>query len=234
MTEVDEIQNRITVRPFAGKQRLHMNFDIRTRIFRDGEAATERDLQAGERVYLDTMLNGGKVFAKSIWIRNRTESGNGRGQILRYDSRANSLTIRDEVSAEPASFRLDSATVIHNGDRTGSVDDLKPGSLVAVSFDPAQSHSGLVREISLLAQPGSAFTFMGKITFIDLSQKLIAITNQSDGKNYDLYFESIPAAVLQGLREGSQASISAVFDGNRYLAQKVDLVPGGQAVIERR
>jgi Domain of unknown function (DUF5666) len=234
ITEVNEIQNRITVRPFAGKQRLHLNFDIRTHIFRDGEAATERDLRAGQRVYLDTMLDGSKVFAKSIWIRNRAENGNGRGQILRYDSRANTLTLRDEVSAEPATFRLDSATVIHDGDKTGSVDDLKPGSLVAVTFDPVQARSGVVREISLLAQPGSVFTFIGKITFIDLSQKLIAVTNQSDGKNYDVYFESIPPTVLQGLREGSQASMSAVFDGSRYVAQKVELVGGGLGVTEQK
>ena len=228
VTNVDEIQNRITVKPFGGKQRLRMNFDVRTHIFQNGVAATERDLKPGDRVYLDTMLDGSKVFAKSIWIRNVAGSGNGRGQILRYDSRANTLTLRDEVSAEPVSFRLDSGTVIRSGNGTGSVEDLKSGSLVAVTFDPQQARSGVVREISILAAPGSVFTFMGKITFVDLSQKLIAIANQRDEKNYDIHFDSLPSTVLQGLREGSQASISAVFDGSRYVAQKVDIVPGGQ------
>jgi hypothetical protein len=180
------------------------------------------------------MLNGNKVFAKSIWIRNSTESGNGQGQILRYDSRANTITLKDEVSAEPVSFRLDSATVIRDGDKTGSVADLKPGSLVAVTFDPGQERGGLVREIFLLAEPGAAFTFMGRVTFVDLSQKLIAVINQSDEKNYDIYFDSIPATVLQGLREGSQTSITAVFDGNRYVAQKVDLIPSGQGSTEQK
>ncbi len=234
VTGVDEIRNRITVKPFGGKQRLHMNFDVRTHIFQDGLATTERDLHPGQRVYLDTMLDGSKVFAKNIWIRNAAGSGNGRGQILRYDGRTNTVTLRDEVSANPVSFRLDSATVIRAGNSTGSVADLKPGSLVAVTFDPGQGRSGIVREISLLAEPGSAFTFMGRITFIDLSQKLIAIANKSDDKDYDIYYESIPTTTLQALREGSQASISAVFDGNRYVAQKVDLVSAGQPGADQK
>ena len=234
LTSVDEIQNRITVKPFGGKQRLHMNFDVRTHIFRNGVATAERDLKLGDRVYLDTMLDGSRVFAKSIWIRSAAGSGNGRGQILRYDPRANTLTLRDEVSADPVSFHLDSGTVIRSGNSTGSVADLKSGSLVAVTFDPQQGRSGVVREISILAEPGSVFTFMGRITFIDLSQKLIAIANQRDDKDYDIYFDSIPATVLQGLREGSQASIAAIFDGSRYVAQKVDIIPGNPAGQEQK
>ncbi|MGH9528440.1 MAG: hypothetical protein ACRD2S_00810, partial [Terriglobales bacterium] len=182
----------------------------------------------GDRVYLDTILVGSKVFAKSIWIRTTAGSGNGRGQILRYDPRDNTLTLRDEVASEPVSFRLDSGTVIRNGTGTGSVEDLKSGSLVAVTFDPRQGRSGVVREISILAAPGSQFTFMGKITFIDLSQRLIAIANKRDDKDYDIYFGSVPVTVLQGLREGSQASILATFDGNRYVAQKVDIITNTQ------
>ncbi len=234
ITSVDEIQNRITVKPFGGKQRLHMDFDVRTHIFRNGIATTGRDLKPGDRIYLDTMLNGSKVFAKNIWIRNMAGSGNGRGQILRYDSRDNTITLRDEVSAEPVSFHLDSGTVIRSDNGTGSVADLKSGSLVAVTFDPQQGRSGVVREISILAEPGSLFTFMGRITFIDLSQKLIAISNQRDDKDYDIYFDSIPTTILQGLREGTQASISALFDGSRYVAQKVDIVPDAAPGVEQK
>ncbi len=234
VTAVDEIQNRITVKPFGGKQRLHLNFDIRTHIFRNGIATTGRDLKPGDRIYLDTMLDGSKVFAKSIWIRNSAGSGNGRGQIVRYDPHASTLTLRDDVSAEPVNFRLDSGTVIRGGNGTGSVADLKSGSLVAVTFDPQQGRSGVIREISILAEPGSAFTFMGKVTFIDLSQRLIALANQSDEKDYQIYFDALPAADMQGLREGSRASISAIFDGSRYVAQKVDIISNAQVGAEQK
>ncbi len=227
VTNVNEIQNRITVKPFGGKQRLRMDFDMRTHIFLDGQAGSGRDLKVGQRVYLDTMLNGSQVFAKNIWIRTGYGNGNARGQILDYDSRTNMLTLRDEVASQPVHFRLDPAAVIHNGTQTGSFDDLKPGSLVEVSFDSGKDHSSVVRELSLLATPGSSFTFLGTITYIDISQKLISVANQNDGKNYDIYFESLPSSILQSLHEGSEAAVSAQFDGRRYVAQKVDVVKGG-------
>lgn len=224
VTNVNEIQNRLTIQPFGGKQRLHLDFDARTHIFRDGQAASERELQAGQRVYLDTMLNAGHVFAKSIWIQTGAGSGNGRGQIVRYDDRSKALTIRDEVSAQSIKFQLGSGTIIRNGNATGSVADLKPGSLVAITFGSGKGRSGVVQELTLLAVPGSTFTFLGRITFVDVSRKMIAVANQNDGKSYDIYFESIPVTVLQRLHEGSQASISALFEGDRYVAQKIDLL----------
>jgi hypothetical protein len=99
--------------------------------------------------------------------------------------------------------------------------------LVEVSFDSGKANSGVVRELSLLATPGSSFTFLGTITYIDVSQKLISVANQNDGKNYDIYLESLPASILQSLHEGSEAAVSALFDGRRYVAQKVDVVKGG-------
>jgi hypothetical protein len=234
LTNVNEIQNRITVKPFGGKQRLRMDFDMRTHIFLDGQAGSGRDLKVGQRVYLDTMLKGSQVFAKNIWIRSGFGNGNARGQILDYDSRTNTLTIRDEVASQPVHFRLDPAAVIHSGTQTGSLADLKPGSLVEVSFDSGKSQSGVVRELSLLATPGSSFTFLGTITYIDLPQKLISVANQNDGKNYDIYFESLPSSILQSLHEGSEASVSALFDGRRYVAQKVDVVKGGGENTEEK
>jgi len=227
VTNVNEIQNRITVKPFGGKQRLRMDFDMRTHIFLDGQAGSGRNLKVGQRVYLDTMLNGSQIFAKSIWIRSGYGNGNARGQILDYDGRTNTLTLRDEVASQPVHFRLDPAAVIHNGSQAGSLADLKPGSLVEVSFDSGKEHSGVVREMSVLATPGSSFTFLGTITYIDLSRKLISVANQNDGKNYDIYFESLPSSILQSLHEGSEAAVSALFDGRRYVAQKVDLVKSG-------
>ena len=227
VTNVNEIQNRITVKPFGGKQRLRMDFDMRTHIFLDGQAGSGRNLKVGQRVYLDTMLNGSQIFAKSIWIRSGYGNGNARGQILDYDGRTNTLTLRDEVASQPVHFRLDPTAVIHNGSQAGSLADLKPGSLVEVSFDSGKEHSGVVREMSVLATPGSSFTFLGTITYIDLSRKLISVANQNDGKNYDIYFESLPSSILQSLHEGSEAAVSALFDGRRYVAQKVDLVKSG-------
>ena len=79
-----------------------------------------------------------------------------------------------------------------------------------------------VREIDLLATPGSVFTFAGQITYLDVSRKLIAIANLSDKKSYDIYVDAIAPSQLRQLREGVNVNISAVFDGSRYAARSVD------------
>jgi hypothetical protein len=227
---LDEVQNHLVVQPFGGKQKLRLNFDMRTRIYNDGKTAAARDLKAGQRVYIDTMLNGGKVFAKSIWIQSVAGTGDARGQVIGYDSERKILSLRDEVSAQTVDFRIAPDAVIHRTAGTGSVADLVPGSLVSLSFGPQQGRSGLVREVNLLAKPGTVFTFFGRVTFLDLSRRTVAISNQSDNKSYDLSLESIPAGTLQNLREGGMAGFSAVFDGSRYVAQKIDFVqPPGAA-----
>ena len=68
-----------------------------------------------------------------------------------------------------------------------------------------------------LTQHGAAYTG------VDLSQKMIAIDNRSDGNKYDVSMEAIAPSVLRQIREGGDVSVSAVFDGTRYSARSVDL-----------
>jgi hypothetical protein len=224
---VDQVQNHMVVQAFGGKQKLHLNLDMRTRIYNDGKPAALRDLKSGQRVYVDTMLNGSKVFAKSIWIQSAVGTGDARGQVLGYDSERRILNVRDEVSAQPINFHLAPDAVVRWRNAVGSFSDLTPGSLVSLSFGPQQGSSGFVREITLLAQPGSSFTFLGKVTFVDLSKKLMGISNQNDNKSYDLSVATIPTSILQSLREGGTAAVSAAFDGTQYVAQKVEIVQAG-------
>jgi hypothetical protein len=223
VTNLDSITNRISIRPFGAKRKMTVNFDVRTHFYLEGKPGTQRDLRDGQRVYVDTMLNGDRVFAKSVWIQTNAAAGSGRGQVISYDRGSGSLTLRDELSAVPETFHLTPATVIKNGPQTSSVADLEPGSLVALTFGVQDGTSGVVREVTLLARPGAEFTFNGKVTFIDLSKKMIALDNETDNKNYEVYFDSLPATMLQGLREGSEVAISAVFNGTRYVARKFEM-----------
>jgi hypothetical protein len=219
VVNVDGVLGRITIRPFGSKQKMHLVFDIRSQIERDGKPAAEHDIRPGDRVYIDSLLNGTRVYAKSIRIRT-SASGGGQGQILSYDGRAQILTLRDELSDQAVHFRLTPTTVIRSGNETRSAADLKPGSLVSVDFSNQQ---GLVtvREISLLAEPGATFSFFGKITFVDLSRKLIALNNQSDGKTYDIHLPLIAPEMIQALHEGTDVNVSAVFDGTQYTGQNL-------------
>ena len=221
VTKFDPVLDKMTVRPFGHGKPMRVEFDVRTRVIRDGVAGTQRDIKTGDRVYLDTMLNGTKVFAKTIWVQANAPTGNGRGQVVDYDSGAGLLTVRDELSQQPVRFRLTPATVIRQGSETRSVADLAPGTLVDMSFGPRQERFGTIREISVLARPGTSYSFFGKLTFVDLSRKMIAVANDNDGKTYDIFFESMPPSTMRNLRQGSEVGISAVFDGTHYVASSV-------------
>jgi hypothetical protein len=221
VTKLNPIEDNMTVRPFGGGKKLRVVFDARTKFIRNGVAAAQRDLRMGDRVYLDTLLNGTQVFAKTIWIQAEAPSGNGRGQIVDYDPSAQLLTVREELSQQPVRFRLTSSTTIKQGTQTKAITDLAPGTLVSMTFGPQQDRYSTVREISVLAQPGTAYSFFGTITFLDLSAKVIAIDNANDGKNYEIHFEDLPQGSVRNLKRGMQVGISAVFDGTRYIARDV-------------
>jgi hypothetical protein len=222
VVHMDEVMNRMTFRPFGTTGHLEVHFDTRTHFYLDGKPIHERNITEGQRVYLDTMLNQNQVFAKTIWLRTTAESGLGRGQIVRFDLKKRSLTVRDELSSQSLKFLLTKETQIHKTGGPGSESDLVPGALVDVDFGA----QGDLRSITILASPGSAFTFFGRVTYLDLSQKLISVDNRSDGRKYELSVEAIPPNILRQIHEGQDVSVSAVFRGDRYQARQIDLNPG--------
>jgi hypothetical protein len=217
VVRLDEIMNRMVVQPFGGKQKMNVAFDTRTHFYQDGKPITEREIKQGQRIYLDTMLNGSKVFAKTIWIQTAVESGVGQGQIIDFDEGQQVLTVRDELSSRPLKMRLSSGTVIRKGEQPASRIDLVQGALVALTFGPQLE----VQQVTVLATPGTAFTFSGRVTYVDMSRKMIAIDNRSDRQKYDVSVNAIPQSVLRQVREGSEVSLSAVFDGNQYDARSL-------------
>ena len=225
VAKLDTIQNQVTVQTFGGKQKMRLGFDVRTRFYRDGQASNQRELKPGQRVYVDTQLEGTRIFAKTIWIETQAPVGDARGQVMSYDSGTGTLTLRDELSSQPTKFHVDASAVVHQDKETRSVADLKPGSLISLTFGSQGPEHGTVREINVLAQPGASFSFFGKVTFLDLSRRIIAIANQPDSKTYDIYLEALPSSVLRDVRQGSEVGISAVFDGSHYVARSIELAP---------
>lgn len=215
---LDEIMNKMVVVPFGTKQKIQVDFDTRTDFFQDGKPISYRTIREGQRIYLDTMLNGTSVFAKKIWIQTTAESGIGRGQVMAYDPEHQTLTLRDELSNQPIKMQLSRSTVLKKGQEPATPADLVPGTLVSMSFGPQRE----LREVNVLARPGTTFVFEGRISYLDMSRKLIAIDNRSDNKKYDISVEAIAPSVLRQLREGSQVSVSAAFDGRQYDARTLE------------
>ena len=228
ITNLNEIMNTMQVQPFGGKQKMKIAFDTRTNFFRDGKPISYRDIREGQRVYLDTMLNGSTVFAKQIWIQSSADSGIGRGQIVDFNPGTQVLTVRDELSNQPVKMHLTSSTVLRRGKETGSQSDLVPGALVSLSFGPQHE----LRELTLLAKPGTTFVFAGRVTYLDLSRKIIAIDNRSDGKKYDISIDAIAPSIIRQLHEGSDVTVSTLFDGNGYAARNID-IPAAKSAQEQ-
>jgi hypothetical protein len=217
VVSLDEIMNRMVVQPFGDKRKMKVAFDSRTHFYENGKAITEREIKQGQRIYLDTQLNGSRVFAKTIWIQSSAENGVAQGQILEFDPGKQILTVRDELSTQPIKMHLSSATVIRKGEQPAAIGDLVQGTLVSLSFNPQHE----IQRITVLATPGTSFTFAGRVTYLDMSKKMIAIDNRSDRKKYEVYLSAIPPNVMRQVREGEDVNVSAVFDGNQYDARSV-------------
>lgn len=218
---IDPVRDQMVVQIFAG-HRMTVLFDERTRMYRDGKAASPADLKKGERAYMDTTLDGKDIFARSIRVASASPSGQSSGQIVAFDRATGELTLRDTLSPEPVTMQVASDATILSGDRTAAPAELRSGALVALTFDPRPSKRPTVRQISILASPGTTFVFVGRIEHLDFRRGLLVLVDPRDNKNYDLYFDASTRGVNRGLKQGASVTVKANFDGTRYQTREID------------
>jgi hypothetical protein len=216
--KLDRVQDRLTLQVFGGGK-MKVMFDPRTRIYRDGAPAAAADLRPGDRVYVDTILDGSTVFARSIRLKSTAPTGESQGVIVSY--RRGVLTMRDQLSPHSVTVRLGPSARIVKGDKVSSANELVPGALVAVKFGAQQDGHDLAREVAVLAVPGSSFTFAGEVINLDLRTGLLVLHSSTDRKTYEIYLDAAAGTVDDNLRQGAQVSVIARFDGDRYVARNV-------------
>jgi hypothetical protein len=216
--KIDRLRNRVKVKTFGDGKAMNMVFDERTHIYRDGVETTERGIRQGDRVYVDSMLDGGKLFARNIRVVTSLKPSDAQGQIVSYDARSGRMTVRDDISGVAVSFHVSQETVVKGGDGQGAI-NLVPSALVSVKFAPDKSRGAVAREISVLAVPGNTFTFSGKVRHLDMRMGMIAVENLTDNKTYELSFD--PGVVRNDVTVGSDVTVSAQFIGRGYKAQTV-------------
>jgi Domain of unknown function (DUF5666) len=222
--DVDHVRNRMVVAVFGGG-RWTVFFDERTHIFRNGAETTNLALKKGERVYVDTMLDGARhdIFARNIRVGVSAPPADADGQIMVVDKAHGEITLRDSINSVPVHFGVDKETRISSGATPTSLQQLKTGALVHVKFAPESGNRGVAREIIITASPGAAFTFLGNLTFLDLHRGLLAIHNVTDNKNYDIHFRPDRTQQAANLGIGSNVKIIATFEGTQYTAQSIAL-----------
>ncbi len=214
---VDRVRDQLTVQVFGGGK-TKIAFDTRTHIFEGNTLGAAPDLRVGDRVYVDTILDGSTVFARNIRLATDASAGKSQGVVKSYRADRGELILRDMLSPDPVKLRLTDRTHVMKGGQVASASQLVPGTLVEVNFT-AQKDGRDAQEVSILAVPGTDFTFGGTVTSLDLHIGLLVLNSSSDHKTYEIYLDPAVISVDDQLRPGANVTTVANFDGTRYVAR---------------
>jgi hypothetical protein len=227
---VDGVRDQFTLDVFGGRS-LKVLFDERTQIYRDGVRSSQRDLRAGDHVSVETVLDGTTVFARSIRMLSALPEGECQGQVMGYDATDRELTVREALSRQPVKFLVPAGTaVVRQGLAASPVADLGSadlvaGTLIAVKFQSDNKGHGVASLVSILATPGTAFVFVGNVASLDLHSGLLVVVDPRDDKRYDIFFDSARFPMSRDLHEGVDVTVTADFDGARYVANAITVRP---------
>ena len=226
--KIDPIRNRVELEPFGGGKKVKVRFDDRSHIYRDGRETTVMGIHKGDRVYVDTMLMDGHIFAKNLRVLTSTQAAEARGQILQAHPGGNEFTMIDNLTGQSVRFQVTPRTALQQQGETTTTAALKPGTIVDVMFLPGEK-GGTARQVLVLAVPGQSFIFSGKVTNLDVSTGTLSIDNQTDDRNYTLHFDPSSVEDREHLSVGRQVTAQATFDGRSYHATALTVMPNTSA-----
>jgi len=225
---VDPVLDRFTLDIF-GEQKMSIQFDERTKLFRDGASIPLSELGPADHASIQTALDGTHVFAESIHILSQAPKGECNGVVRSYDSQSGKLVLDSDLSPNPLKLYLPKNTSIvrvgqpeFTSGRSGAI-DLRRGSLVSVTFAPDLDGRSVVQHVTVMAVPGSTFLFGGNVSFLDLASGSLVLADSRDGKSYRIYFESSRFPAAAKLHVGDTVTVTASYEGSRYVATAIAL-----------
>jgi hypothetical protein len=225
---VDPVRDQMMLR-IMGRRPVKILFDERTQIFRDGNRIPLRDLGPAAHASIQTVLDGTAIYALSVHLLSESPEGEYQGRVLNYNPGTMELAISSSMFRHPVKLLVPVDTpVVRIGQPAFARDerglsDLVKGTLIAVNFQPDNKGRTVVKQISVLAIPGSEFTFNGALSALDTGAGLLAVDDPVDQKTYQIVFKSgmIPAA--NNLHTGDHVIITADFDGTHYVAVAIKM-----------
>lgn len=220
ISNIDRVNDELTVRPFGGAP-MRVLFDGRTLVWRNGVKVSTRELRAGEKAYVDTVLDGSSVFAKSVRVLSQGTSGEARGQVVSFDPSRGELTLNDGLSPQPFKVRILPGTKVMRNDRETSTNLLQPGTLVVVAFSPGQGTRVAAQQVTVVAEPGTSFAYIGRVMALDLRAGTIVVMDPRDKKTYEIRFDPGSIKIDGDLQLGSEVIVEARFDGTHYATNAI-------------
>jgi hypothetical protein len=216
--KVDAVHNRVTVQPFGGGVRYLIYMDDRTHILSGGRETTVLAIHPGDRIYADTQTLGSQVFARTIEVRKTSAPAQASGQVI--EVLGGRVQMLDRMSGTTIQFAISDRTKVDARGAAASAAGLHAGSLIDVTFMPGGKQSD-AQSITIHASPGESYVFAGRLTHVDLRDGVLALDDQGDGNNYELYFDPAGERNVSRLVVGAPVSVTASFDGKRYRATSI-------------
>jgi hypothetical protein len=225
---VDPVRDELTLKAF-GERPLKILFDERTQVYLDGSKVRLRDLHPAEHASVQTLLDGTDVYALSIHVLSQSPVGEYQGRVVRYDSGSNELTISSVLLHDTITLDIPPGTPIARIGQSAftsaglGTSDLVPGALISVKFEPGDRGHGVVNQVSVLARPGSAFVFVGNVTFLDMHSGVLQLVDPADNNTYQISFDTASLPSMRTLRPGNHVMVTATFDGAHYMANAITI-----------
>ncbi len=228
IAKVNPVLDELTLHIY-GERPMKILFDERTHLYRNGVRIPLLDLRPANHASVQTVLDGANVYAISIHILSQAPQGDCQGMVLSYNSSTGELFVDSELSPQPIHLFVAANTPI---DRVGEhlftsggsgISDLVRGTLVSVHFTSDQAGRSVARRITILAVPGSAFIFDGNIAYLDLASGALVVADPRDGESYHIFFDPARFPVSNQLRVGESVTVTASYDGARYVASAITL-----------
>ncbi len=220
---VDPVLDQFSLRVF-GQKTIKILYDERTQVFRDGNRIALRDLHPEAHASVQTILDGGNVFALSIHMLSQTPEGEAQGHILSFDSNTGELRVSSSLSRDPIKLTVRPDTsVVREGQSAftsaaSGMSDLVNGALVSIVFQSDKQGHGVANRITVLARPGSSFIFSGNLTSLDLHSGIMVVVDPRDQRSYQITFDPDRVPAAESLHTGDHVRVTASFDGSLYTA----------------
>lgn len=224
--DFDPVRDQFSLHIY-GERPMKILFDERTQVYLDGKKIPVRDLGPEEHASVQTILDGTNVFALSIHILSQTPEGDTEGQVLSYDARTGELEVRTPESSNPVRLIVTESTAIARAGEPAfasapsGANDLVPGALVSIAFQPRQNGHDIASHITVLAVPGSSFLFSGSISTLDMDSGSLILVDPRDEKSYQIHFDSAYLPISWTLHLGQSVTVQARYDGSRYQATEI-------------
>lgn len=223
---VDPVRDQIKLKVFGGHT-MTILYDERTQVFRDGVRNSVLSLRPNERASIETTLDGTSVFALRIHMLSKTQEGDARGQIVRFDKATSMLYLALGIARDPLTLRVTGLTTVeHVGQdaqpgKSSGLADLRAGAIVFAKFVPGSDGEGLATKVQVIASPGSVFVFSGNVDFLDVRAGKIVVADPHFQQPREIAFDAAIYPNAAKLHEGSSVKVTATFDGTRFTASQI-------------